>query len=398
MNHASSGDDGQRIDADVVVVGDGPAGSAIAQALGQLGVDVMLIGADRPWSATYGTWAEDLERADVLGGADIWLHRFDQIAARFSDLRIIDRAYGVVDNERLRTVLRRGLRHRQLTVRSLDDVAARVVVDCTGWPSSLDMTTESVQTSWQTAYGVILDEAPNGALGAPMLMDFSEPCPPRSRYAVDAPTFAYALPVEDGWLVEETVLAAAPAIDPTALAGKLACRLGLTTAELSDRAIRVEHVRIPMGAPARRSRSGDNVVPYGAAAGMIHPATGYSIAASVTSATATAERIRDALARPGHSGDGLAFDDSVWTRSALRTRSLHAYGLDVLHKMDADGVRLFFDTFFDSDVQLWSAYLRIDSSPSDVARLMRSMFLRSSATLRRQLLRSNPSRLLRALV
>ncbi len=53
MNAGMSG----RSTADVVVVGDGPAGSALATALAAAGTSVVLVGRDDPWNATYGTYA-----------------------------------------------------------------------------------------------------------------------------------------------------------------------------------------------------------------------------------------------------------------------------------------------------------------------------------------------------
>jgi lycopene beta-cyclase len=387
-----------RTGADVVVVGDGPAGSAIAQALHQRGIDVMLVGPDEPWHATYGTWADDVERATVLGGADIWLHRMDSIAVRFNQRRIIERAYGVVDNRRLRAVLRSGVEHHRAAPAMAEVPSARLTIDATGWPSTLasDGAQRSTGTArdsvaWQTAYGVVLATAPSGPLGSPMMMDFSDP--PGPRDALRIPTFAYALPVEDGWLVEETVLAATPAIDPTLLAVRLARRLDMSTSELAECSVRVEQVRIPMGAKARRPEPGTTAIPYGAAGGMIHPATGYSIAAALGAARPAADRIAEALAahRTDSSlrADHDRLDRIVWSDESMRTRLLHEYGLTVLQRMDAAGVRSFFDTFFDSEPDLWAAFLRIDTPPRLVAKLMASMFRRADWSLRRQLVRSD---------
>ena len=45
---------------DVAVVGDGPAGLALAAAAGAAGLDVVVVGDGRPWTATYGTWRDDV--------------------------------------------------------------------------------------------------------------------------------------------------------------------------------------------------------------------------------------------------------------------------------------------------------------------------------------------------
>ena len=143
-------------DHDVAVVGDGPAGSALARALVRRGVDAVLLGADQPWEATYTTWIDDLDGVDIVDGHDIWLHRFDSIGAHFDGAVTIQRAYGVLDNARLRELLRTDVRHRTGIVENASDVDARIVVDATGWPSGLDPTDRSgmdadpASMTWQT--------------------------------------------------------------------------------------------------------------------------------------------------------------------------------------------------------------------------------------------------------
>ena len=45
---------------DVVIVGDGPAGSALAQGCTRRGLSTCLVGPDADWEATYGCWIDDL--------------------------------------------------------------------------------------------------------------------------------------------------------------------------------------------------------------------------------------------------------------------------------------------------------------------------------------------------
>ena len=44
----------------VAVVGDGPAGLALAGACRAIGLHTTVIGENRPWTATYATWLDDL--------------------------------------------------------------------------------------------------------------------------------------------------------------------------------------------------------------------------------------------------------------------------------------------------------------------------------------------------
>ncbi|WP_051062780.1 lycopene cyclase family protein [Ilumatobacter nonamiensis] len=386
---------------DVAVVGDGPAGSALAQALRRRGVAVVLVGGDRPWNATYTTWVDDLDGVDVVADRDIWLQRFDSIAAHFDDAITIDREYGVLDNERLRSELRDGVPHRTDVVVDVHDLDARIVIDATGWPSGLDPTDRSElatapnSRSWQTALGVVLPERPEGSLGTPTMMDYRSP---PDAGSVEQPTFAYSLPVSDGWLVEETVLAG-PVLDPDQLIERLASRLDSSPDQLLERALRIERVRIPMGAPVpARGSTVPGAVRFGAAAGMIHTATGYSVASSLRAADRVASAIAERLDRPAdRTADHRAVADAVWPIRLRRSRRLHDYGLAVLLDMDAAQIRRFFQTFFELPADRWPTYLRVDAAPRDVAAVMTTMFRRADFPLRRRLVTGNPLTLLSAL-
>jgi lycopene beta-cyclase len=387
-----------QIGADVVVIGDGVAGTALAWSLQRRGVDVVLVGPDHEWSATYTTWADDIDEVPELAALNIWLHRFDRIAVHVGERRVLERPYGIINNDRLRTALRADVRHVRAMIESIDDVDGRVIVDATGWPSKLAEhrgvdEAQADEVAWQTALGVVLPAAPEGDLGDPTMMDWSQPVGVVDD-PVGLPTFVYSLPVSDGWLVEETVLAG-PAIDPIDLEHRLATRLGMSVEQMRGLARRTESVRIPMGAPMpeRQNFGGRCVVRYGAAAGMIHPGTGYSIGSSLMSVERVANEISAQLAHGAP--DSQSLGRAVWPTWLRRTRQLHEYGLDVILKMDAPALAGFFGAFFALDGSVWPAYLRIDTRPLRLARVMLSMFRRASWSLRRRLLSGDPRRFLR---
>ncbi|MEM9039997.1 MAG: lycopene cyclase family protein [Actinomycetota bacterium] len=402
-----------RADVAVAVVGDGPAGSALASALTGRGVSCALIGRDDDWGATYGTWVDavpDTLREDSA----VWTSISDPIDVAFDARaggpprrRTLDRAYGVFDNAQLRSVLRSGVEHVHASVTAVegrcgdlqirladrldthDDVAARLVVDATGWPGALTGSGSSTPLAWQTALGVVLADPPEGPLGRPALMDWSTP--PRPLAGGPA-TFLYALPVAEGWLLEETVLAARDDVAPDDLAGSLASRLEMSVEELMASALRVERVRIPMGTPAV-GVSGDGIVPFGAAAGSVHPATGYSVGDSLASADRLATVIADVLTEaPGGRGIGddsiRTIERAVWPPSRLRSRALHDYGLDVLLSLTADETRSFFSTFFELDDRRWPPYLDAGVSPLALSSTMLAMFRRAPWHLRRRMVRA----------
>lgn len=381
------------IDVDVAIAGDGPAGMALASACRRHGLAVVVVGRGRSWGATYGTWRDDV--ADL--GDELFVSVMPRIAAWGDRRHVLERTYAIVDNERLRAELARdvqsrrgratGVQHFAWGSRLLTDggdVDARLVVDATGWPPMVAGASQVRRApAWQTAYGVVLDSLPHH-LDGPTLMDL------RASGAADAipsPSFAYVVPSGDRWLVEETVLAARPSVAPDLLAARLGRRIGhdVTAAD--------ERVRIPMGVAAPRSVP--PVVAFGAAAGYVHPATGYSLAPSLRAAPRVAAAVHDAVER-GHTGSRLMSDTwrAVWPAPMRRTRALHLVGLHALLGLDGDGTRSFFDAFFDLPVERWRDYLRVDAPPGAVARTMRDVFTAVPGRVRRRLVSAVPGSLL----
>lgn len=415
-----TGIDGSDVTVDVAVIGDGPAGSALARACRLAGVEAVLIGDDAPWTATYSTWTDDLadpsavELVDVDAvvatvSPEVWAH-----GARAHLLR---RAYATFDNLRLRSALRTDVDHRIARANSvtpadvgddvghrieLDDdgvVHARVVVDATGWPARFARRGGEQAPAWQTALGVVLPAPPDGDLGRPTFMDFRSVVDgsgtPSSIGPHGVTTFCYSLPMADGWLVEETVLAARPAIEPIALLPRLAARLGRHPDDVLADAVRTEYVRIPLGG----SRPGPEqpVIAFGAAAGYVHAATGFSVAASIRAAPRVAASIQQALMVGSGVADPAPIADAVWPAAMRRTRVLHDFGLEVLLDLDDDEIRAFFDAFFDLPIEDWTAYLRVDTPPREISAVMTRLFRSSSWQLRRRLAGRNPATLARLL-
>lgn len=405
---------------DVVVIGDGPAGSALALACHRAGVQVVLVGDDAVWAATYSSWIDDLVEPSVAAlidvgavvatvSTDVWAY-----GARAHELR---RQYATFDNLRLRSTLRSGVAHRLARVTGVvagtvgsvaghrvdldggDTMRARIVVDATGWPARFARRGAEQPHAWQTALGVVLAEPPDGELGHPTFMDFRQVTgldgTPSSVGPHGVTTFCYSLPMPDGWLVEETVLAASPAIEPIALLPRLAARLGRHPDELLADAVRTEYVRIPLGGAL--PDAAQPIVAFGAAAGYVHVATGFSVATSIRAAPRVAAAIAGALStKPGIVDTG-SVTDAVWPTALRRTRVLHDYGLEVLLELDDDEVRSFFDAFFDLPTDDWTAYLRVDSPPSRISAVMTRLFRSSSWQLRRRLAGRNPAALARLL-
>ncbi|GGP61934.1 lycopene cyclase family protein [Saccharothrix coeruleofusca] len=329
----------------VVVVGGGPAGRALAAACARRGLDTALVDLrpDRPWRATYAAWADELpEGAPVAVTA--------KARAFTTAEHVLERDYAVLDNHRLRllppevVVVRGKVVERTATGVRLADgrfLGARVVVDASGARGG------AVE---QTAVGVVVSEAdaePFVARGEAVVMDWRRP--PDAR--TPDPTFLYAVPLgPDRVLLEETSLARAPGLPLAELRLRLHARLA---AHGIRPPAEEERVRIPMDAPRAHSPA------FGAAAGLVHPATGYSVATSLRWAPAVAEAIAT-----GARGDVL------WSPSAKTVHALRRRGLAVLLGLPPNRVPEFFRVFFDLSGEDQRNYL---SQHDDLRGAMRAM-------------------------
>jgi lycopene beta-cyclase len=400
--------------ADVVVLGAGPAGAALAAACSSRGLDAVVVAPDpeAPWTPTYAAWVDDL---DDLSGIDprltdpvVWAHRWPGVVVHGARRHDVMRPYGLLANDSLRAALAAAHTGARLAASAarvrhhvwgsqveLDDgrtVDARLVVDARG-------SRREPSDAAQVAYGLVVradpvvDRARPDLLVDPcVLMDW-RPTPGGEPDAT--PSFLYVLRRPDGTLlVEETSLAARPPADLHMLRDRLTGRVGL---DLTDEATHVEHVHIPVGVPVPRPFG--PLVPFGAAAGYVHPATGYSVAASLRAAPRVADAISAGLVRE-LPPDALSADvwAAVWPRAQRRTRALQDFGLAALLRLDASATAAFFDAFFDCDTQDWAPYMRVDADPGEVMAVMRRIFAAVPWRVRRSLALGDPRTLTRLLV
>ena len=394
---------------DVAVVGGGPAAWATAAACARLDLRVRLVAEDpdRVWPATYAAWLDELDLDDL--GADVIAQRWATVDVAAGGFRRLPRAYGRLDNIALQARLRAwcerggvqverarvvGAAPRPGGITYVTDAGAvadaTVVVDATGHPGAL--VRGRGPAAWQVAHGVIA-RTEGAAIdpGTCLLMDWtSVPGDDDPR-----PSFLYAMDLGDGrWLLEETVLAATAPASTAVLSQRLNRRLadrGVRVTELEA----VELVRIPMGlAPP----AVQDVVGVGTAGGLVHPATGYSVAASLRAAPRVAQAVSDALLRRATpaavSAAGWA---ALWPTDRRRARALELFGLDALLGMGRAEVGEFFGAFFALPQEQWSGYLSGTASAREVAALMTELFRVSPWSMRRRLAQGGLRHLLGAL-
>jgi lycopene beta-cyclase len=381
---------------DVVVLGDGPAGLALAAACHRGGLDTVVVGRDAAWTATYAAWLDEVSPREAVFASTMTM---DAVGHRRSTL---GRRYGVLHSGALRHVLDVAPRVRA-DVTVVDHLRDASVVRCDGSPGDLrarlvvDARGARAEPGvpLQTAYGLVLDERPDGIPGeGGVLMDWQTPLTGAAGQGDEGPaagrplppTFLYVVDLGNGrWLVEETALAHRHPLPFDVLRQRLAARLG---ADLTNRARAVEHVSIPLRAGVPTS-AGPTVL-FGAAAGYVHPATGYSVAASLTAADRVARAITAALPLGEASDRAAMVRSAVWPVGHVRARALHDYGLAALLRLSASEIQTFFDAFFALPTDQWSTYLRIDADARAVAGVMAKVFGASPWRLRGRLAAGSP--------
>ncbi|WP_349497770.1 lycopene cyclase family protein [Actinokineospora globicatena] len=369
---------------DVVVVGGGPAGWAVADACARAGLATAVVapGGRRVWSATFGVWADQVP-ADRYPGV---------LATRvLAAGRVIDREYLVLDNAAVCARLWRGpavsvddevvgaeFGRRGATVRLASGrrLACAVVIDASGARRVVSGGPAPGVRVAQTAYGVVVPSAVADGIvrsGDAVLMDWGRP-----------PTFLYAVGVSaDRVLLEETSLAARPGTGWDELRRRLGERLG----SVPDGP--VERVRFPVDLPPTPPWHRGSV-PFGAAAGMVHPATGYSVGDALATAPLVAEAIASAFGR-GPVAAAAAGRAAVWSPRARVVHAMRSHGLRALLALPPEGLAEFFDVFFALSPRLQRAYLSGREDVAGTAAAMAAVFGASRWGIRGKLLLSRHS-------
>lgn len=385
-----------RSSTDVLVAGGGPSAIALALEADLLGLSVRLVAPDAPGHAesTLAFYADEAAGAPLRS-------RASRTVVEACGGHNLQRGYAVLDLPAYAALLptrvdvvqgRVARSDGRVTV--LDDgtvLHARAVVDATGSASAL-VELEPSRPAWQTAFGQIVEGDVGLAPDTALLMDWSSPHRPRSGSldgtsgsASDGPddgvpTFLYALPLEDGrFLVEETVLCARPAVSIDALRRRLEVRLAQRGARIT-RVHAEERVAIPMGTglPVR----GQHVAAFGAALGLVHPTTGYSVARTM----ALAPRVAGALCRALEQGDGKPMGDvvldAVWDREARDARALYMFAMEAARRFSRAEAERFFAAFFAQPATHWRGFLAGTLEVRELRAAMLNLFTRGGTRMR----------------
>ncbi|MFL6122958.1 lycopene cyclase family protein, partial [Actinophytocola sp.] len=138
----------------------------------------------------------------------------------------------------------------------------------------------------------------------------------------------------------------------------------------------VARVRFPLDVTPPPLRA-SGAVPFGAAAGLVHPTTGFSLADTFRLAPAVASAVR---------GGHRAVRRVLWPVRARVVYRLRRRGLSTLLSLTAAEHEEFFDLFFALPDRLWRAYLSGRADLAGTTAAMAALFAHAPAHLRRKMI------------
>lgn len=374
----------------VIVFGGGPAGWALAGALALRGADVEIVdpAPDTPFRATYGGWV-DLT-PEQYRTAFRAVYTDPRVTFVDGSVRRIGAAYGRFDTERLHRLLverasTAGVRVTQGTVTDFVDDGRIVCVDAmgAGSPRRRSVRAPFYQTAlgiWARVSGEVF------AAGQMSLMDL------RASTA-SVPTFLYGMresmcgsSTEDWVFLQETSLVARGVVSFVELESALRNRLSAMGIAIIEECGR-EHCVIPMGGGLVASNN--NWLSFGAAAGLVQPASGYQLGLSLT--------LADEVAQAICSTSGEATAQAVAGAAKVRSRdrafawALYEHGASVLSQMSSPELSEFMQLFFGLDPMRATAFLDGRLSAFGVAASMLEIFRGATPSMKRHLMGFNKS-------
>ena len=389
--------------ADVLVIGSGPAALAIASELTGRGLSVHGLSANdpsEPWQNTYGIWCQEVDR---LGLGGLLGHRWSDSISYFNQYSLhhgLD--YGLFDKAKLQNhwlsicaagqmvwhqgqaiTLTHGEQVSTLATACGQQLQARLVVDASGHQPVFVERPDQGPVAGQTAYGVVgRFSAPPVQPGQFVLMDY------RSDHLGDgegqggAPTFLYAMDLGHGlFFAEETSLALAPPVPFEVLKDRLHRRLAHGGIQVEQ----VEHEEFclfPMNLPL--PDLSQQVVGFGGAASMVHPASGYMVGSLLRRAPALADAIAQGLGDPSLNSPAVAALawQALWPLELRRKHALYCFGLEKLMRYPSTQLRQFFATFFALPQDQWYGFLTNSLRLQDLVVAMLHLFVRAPWSVR----------------
>ncbi|XP_061359741.1 lycopene epsilon cyclase, chloroplastic isoform X1 [Gastrolobium bilobum] len=403
---------------DLVVIGCGPAGLALAAESGKLGLKVGLIGPDLPFTNNYGVWEDEFKGLGLEGCIEhVWKDTIVYLDNK--DPILIGRSYGRVSRhllheELLRRCVESGVSYLNSRVERIVEasnghshvvceydivVPSRLVTVASGAASGklLQYEVGGPKVSVQTAYGVEVEVENNPYDPSLMVfMDYRDYMKQNVQcLEANYPTFLYAMPMSRTRVFfEETCLVSKDAMPFDLLKKKLFSRLNTMGIRIT-KTYEEEWSYIPVGGSLPNTEQKN--LAFGAAASMVHPATGYSVVRSLSEAPKYASAIASIL-KEGRETDIITHERSkenlsmqawntLWPQERKRQRAFFLFGLALILQLDIEGIRTFFRTFFCLPNWMWQGFLGSSLSSKDLVLFAFYMFIIAPNNLRMGLVR-----------
>ncbi|KAL9149728.1 hypothetical protein ABFS82_12G124700 [Erythranthe guttata] len=402
---------------DLVVIGCGPAGLALAAESAKLGLSVGLIGPDLPFTNNYGVWEDEFR--------DLGLERCIEHVWRDTIVYLDDnapisvgRAYGRVSRhllheELLKRCVESGVSYLSTKVERITEASSghrlvecegNIVIPCrlatvaSGAASGklLEYEVGGPRVSVQTAYGIEVEVENNPYDPSLMVfMDYRDFMGDKVEcLEAQYPTFLYAMPMSPTKVFfEETCLASKDAMPFELLKNKLMSRLETMGVRIV-RTYEEEWSYIPVGGSLPNTEQKN--LAFGAAASMVHPATGYSVVRSLSEAPKYASTIANIL-KQGHARNMLASSgisenismqawNALWPLERKRQRAFFLFGLALIVQLDTEGIRTFFHSFFRLPKWMSQGFLGSTLSSGDLLLFALYMFVIAPNDMRKCLI------------
>jgi lycopene epsilon-cyclase len=212
----------------------------------------------------------------------------------------------------------------------------------------------------------------------------------------EAPSFLYAMPSPSRHpddppgtrrvFLEETCLVARPPLPFATLKRRLHRRLaaaGVAVTDVHDE----EWSYIPVGGPL--PAPGNALTAFGVAGGLVHPATGYSVARSLAAADGVAAAAAAVLADPTAppAAAAAAFWGALWPPPARAASAFHVFGMELLARLGPADTNAFFGAFFALPPSLWRGFLSASLSPASLVWFALATFVAAPNSVRAALVR-----------
>lgn len=376
---------------DIIVAGGGPSGTSLAAALAKQGFETTLVdpNPEADWPNSYGGFAIEARGLGLEPAVNASFERPSVYVDSDEALRL-RAAYLRFDTGRLKTLLRERALQAGVRIRTGALSAAQLastdslVIDATGRGALLSGKPAHAPF-FQTAYGAWIPTSESVLAKTPMtLMDY------RPIDDGENLSFLYAMPERDEsgrprLFVQETVLIAERPVSFDRLKKRLSQRLvKMRLAALEEEAS--ELCLIPMGLPLPTGK--EAALAFGASAAMVHPATGYQLLRTLRLAEPLAECLADNWSH-GRAAVIQAGTDFLWDPSERQVWRLFAWGAHVMAGFDAPTLRQFISAFFSMQTEQWLGFMTGNLTPSELLKVMWSLFRQASPRLRLDLIRGS---------